>query len=147
MRSIKNNCTISSGHVKWGFGIWVNTVNPGPCLVLQSFLGFPCIYLFFTYVSHVRCQVPGVGCQVYLKKNDKVVDLVGGGSHINRAYPVLFPYIYHGFLLLFPCIFPTFILYFPVFFLLSPPHLLYISPLFPLYLLSFPFAITFCFPL
>ena len=50
-------------------------------------------------MSHVRCQVSGVGC-IYFNFYffffggvggggvDKVVKLVGGGSGINAAYPV-----------------------------------------------------------
>ena len=38
-------------------------------------------------MSHVRCQVSGVRCQV---SHVKVVELVGGGSVINGAYPVQF---------------------------------------------------------
>ena len=46
-------------------------------------------------MSHVRCQVSGVTCQINIYMYicfvffwDKVVELVGGGSVINRAYPV-----------------------------------------------------------
>ena len=45
-------------------------------------------------VSGVRCQVSGVRCKVsfyfYFFSSDKVVELVGGGSVINGAYPVQF---------------------------------------------------------
>ena len=42
-------------------------------------------------VSCVTCQVSHVTCQLsYVTKFDKVVRLVGGGSVINRAHPILF---------------------------------------------------------
>ena len=44
------------------------------------------------HVSHVTCHVSGVTCNFSLfsssSVSDKVVDLVGGGSVINGAYPV-----------------------------------------------------------
>ena len=47
-------------------------------------------------MSLVTCQVSGVTChmstkkikKIKIKKIDKVVELVGGGSVINGAYPV-----------------------------------------------------------
>ena len=45
------------------------------------------------HVSHVMCHVSGVRCQVSCVNCpffDKDVELVGGGSVINRAYPVKF---------------------------------------------------------
>ena len=40
-------------------------------------------------VSGVICQVSGVTCQqTFLGEGDKEVELVGGGSVINGAYPV-----------------------------------------------------------
>ena len=39
------------------------------------------------HLSHVRCQVSGVRCIFFA---DKVMDLVGGGSVINEAYPIQF---------------------------------------------------------
>ena len=47
-------------------------------------------------MSCVRCQVSGVKCHVsgvkchffFLFSSDKVLELVGGGSVINGAYPV-----------------------------------------------------------
>ena len=42
-------------------------------------------------VSHVRCQVSGVTCHIFLLLFlDIEVELVGGGSVINGAYPVYF---------------------------------------------------------
>ena len=44
----------------------------------------------------VTCQVSNITCQVsfflviFIKKNDKVVKVVGGGSVINASYPVKF---------------------------------------------------------
>ena len=42
------------------------------------------------HVSHVTCHVSHVTCHMshVKKKFDKVVELVGGGSVINGAYPV-----------------------------------------------------------
>ena len=52
------------------------------------------------HVSCVLCQVSRVMCHIKknlfflsLKKVDKVVELVGGGSVINGAYPVYIKYI------------------------------------------------------
>ena len=42
------------------------------------------------HVSHVTCHVSGVRCKVFLFVFYKVGDLVGGGSVINGAHPVLF---------------------------------------------------------
>ena len=44
------------------------------------------------HMSCVTCHVSGLTCHLIkkYKKVDKVVELVGGGSVINRAYPVYF---------------------------------------------------------
>ena len=46
----------------------------------------------FKTQSHVTCHLSRVTCHMYFffpeKKLDKVVELVGGGSVINGAYPV-----------------------------------------------------------
>ena len=46
-------------------------------------------------VSGVRCQVSGVRCQVIFLDFFfyKLLELVGGGSVINGAYPVYFLYV------------------------------------------------------
>ena len=44
------------------------------------------------HVSHVTCQLSHVIFFLFIKKFDKVVELVGGGSVINGAYPV---YLYY----------------------------------------------------
>ena len=52
-------------------------------------------------VSHVMCHLSGVRCHLsyvnfkkksFIKKRDKVVELVGGGSVIKGAYPVFIDY-------------------------------------------------------
>ena len=47
-------------------------------------------------MSGVMCHVSGVRCHVYFFGGEaKVLELVGGGSDINKAYPVLFSFFFN----------------------------------------------------